>query len=323
MMVVFTSRSEKKALYTVRRILDSFADRIGNDTWKTVITAEGLSAVRTLLRKSATKNTAVACHWIRSRSRSELVWVIGNRECFNDNGIVPVHSTRTNILHREWENGWTYLPLLKALVAVAALFHDYGKASDHFQQKLKSRSLERDPFRHEWMSCKLLEMIVKHAGSGVHESNDCKWLQILQNGELDICSIARMVASEQDGKINFNKLPPLAQSVCWLILCHHKLPDLADKEKCRSFKDVSKKEFNEMLNSIHADWGYENTQALNKDGCFTFSEGLVGPKQVQWHKAVKKWTYRLLENREAFLCLFNNKTNKNALGSSLTMPVYV
>lgn len=62
MMVVFTSRSEKKALYTVRRILDSFADRIGNDTWKTVITAEGLSAVRTLLRKSATKNTAVACH---------------------------------------------------------------------------------------------------------------------------------------------------------------------------------------------------------------------------------------------------------------------
>lgn len=312
MMVVFTSRSEKKALYTVRRILDSFADRIGNDTWKTVITAEGLSAIRTLLRKSATKNMAVACHWIRSRSRSDLVWVVGNRECFNDNGIVPVHSTKINILHREWENGWTYLPLLKAMVAVAALFHDYGKASDHFQQKLKSRSLERDPFRHEWMSCKLLEAIVKQAGSGAHESNDCKWLQILQNGEMDICSIARMVASEQDGKINFNKLPPLAQSVCWLILCHHKLPDLADKEKCRSFKDVSKKEFNEMLNSIHADWGYENNQALNKDGCFTFSEGLVGPKQVQWHKAVKKWTHRLLENREAFLCLFNDKTDKNA-----------
>lgn len=42
MMVIFTSKSEKKAIYTVRRILDSFADRIGNDTWKTVITQEGL-----------------------------------------------------------------------------------------------------------------------------------------------------------------------------------------------------------------------------------------------------------------------------------------
>lgn len=39
----------------------------------TVITEEGLIAVKTLLRKIATKNTAEACHWIRSRSRRELV----------------------------------------------------------------------------------------------------------------------------------------------------------------------------------------------------------------------------------------------------------
>lgn len=43
MMVIFTSRSEKKAIYTVRRILDSFADRIGNDTWK----ADGAGAFAT------------------------------------------------------------------------------------------------------------------------------------------------------------------------------------------------------------------------------------------------------------------------------------
>ena len=55
MMVIFTSRSEKKAIYTVRRILDSFADRIGNDTWKTVITQEGLLTVQALLRRTATK----------------------------------------------------------------------------------------------------------------------------------------------------------------------------------------------------------------------------------------------------------------------------
>ncbi len=84
MMVIFTSRSEKKAIYTVRRILDSFADRIGNDTWKTVITQEGLLTVQALLRRTATKSTAVACHWIRSRSHSELVWIVGKRDMFNE-----------------------------------------------------------------------------------------------------------------------------------------------------------------------------------------------------------------------------------------------
>ena len=57
MMVLFTSRSEKKALLTVRRILDQFADRIGNDTWQTIMTQEGVQEVKTLLRRSATKST--------------------------------------------------------------------------------------------------------------------------------------------------------------------------------------------------------------------------------------------------------------------------
>ena len=51
MMVLFTSRSEKKALLTVRRILDQFADRIGNDTWQTIMTQEGVQEVRMLLRR--------------------------------------------------------------------------------------------------------------------------------------------------------------------------------------------------------------------------------------------------------------------------------
>ena len=89
MMVLFTSRSEKKALLTVRRILDQFADRIGNDTWQTIMTQEGVQEVKTLLRRSATKSTAVSCRWIRSRNRSQLLWVVGNRDKFNEEGMVP------------------------------------------------------------------------------------------------------------------------------------------------------------------------------------------------------------------------------------------
>jgi CRISPR-associated endonuclease/helicase Cas3 len=98
MMVTFVSQCEKKALNRTRRVLDAFANRIGDRTWQTVITEDGLIAVKTLLRKTATKNTAVACHWIRSRSRSELVWIVGNRDKFNAQGIVPVNYTSKELI---------------------------------------------------------------------------------------------------------------------------------------------------------------------------------------------------------------------------------
>ena len=77
MMVTFVSECEKKALVRTRKVLDAYANRIGSNTWQTVITQEGLLAVKKSLRKTVSKNTAVSCHWIRSRSRSELVWVVG------------------------------------------------------------------------------------------------------------------------------------------------------------------------------------------------------------------------------------------------------
>ncbi len=98
MMVTFVSECEKKALTRTRRVLDAFANRIGSRTWQTVITEDGLIAVKILLRKTATKNTAVACHWIRSRSRSELVWIVGNREQFDQQGIVPVNTTSKELI---------------------------------------------------------------------------------------------------------------------------------------------------------------------------------------------------------------------------------
>lgn len=93
MMVTFISQCQKNALKKTRRVLDAFADRIGNSAWQTVITEDGLLAVKKMLRQTASKNTAVSCHWIRSRSRSELLWVVGSKDQFNSQGIVPVNFT--------------------------------------------------------------------------------------------------------------------------------------------------------------------------------------------------------------------------------------
>ena len=102
----FVSQCEKKALKRTRRILDAFANRIGSNVWQTAITEDGLMTVKRLLRQSATRSTAVSCHRVRTRQRTELLWIVGNKRNFNEVGIVPVNSTKRNILHREWENDW-------------------------------------------------------------------------------------------------------------------------------------------------------------------------------------------------------------------------
>ena len=41
MIVTFISQCEKNALKNTRRVLDSLANRIGDNTWQTIITQEG------------------------------------------------------------------------------------------------------------------------------------------------------------------------------------------------------------------------------------------------------------------------------------------
>ena len=75
MNVLLVSQCSKRALTETRRILDQFAERRGDRTWQTAITQQGLDTLRMLLRKTARKNTAIACHWIRGQNHSELLWV--------------------------------------------------------------------------------------------------------------------------------------------------------------------------------------------------------------------------------------------------------
>ena len=56
MMVLFQSECDKNALKKTRRILDSFANRTGRRSWQTVITQEGLEAVKKLLKRAASKD---------------------------------------------------------------------------------------------------------------------------------------------------------------------------------------------------------------------------------------------------------------------------
>lgn len=225
-MVTFVSQCEKKALNRTRRVLDAFADRIGDNTWQTVITQEGLLAVKKLLRKTATKNTAVSCHWIRSRSRTELVWVVGNKDKFNAQGIVPVNMTSMDQqVHEDFSLNKEVIALL---AQISGLFHDVGKAMRLFQEKLnhslqgiKGKSYE--PYRHEWVSLRIFQAFV-------NDQTDEEWLTSLKNindsfeEKMLLSLVGLRDGIDKNIENPLENLPPVAKLVAWLIVSHHKLP---------------------------------------------------------------------------------------------------
>lgn len=290
MMVIFVSQCEKNALPKTRRVLDAFANRIGDNTWRTVITEEGLKTVKKMLRQTASKSTAVACHWIRSRSRSQLVWIVGNRKKFDENGVVPVNYTEKDI--PKYENDWHYLPVIKALTAISALFHDWGKATVLFQNKLKNISKQGDPLRHEWISCLLFTAFVKSCGT---EIDDIQWLYSLSEGNIDETSIIKSI-SPLDEK-PFRQLPPVANIIIWLIVSHHRMPFI--DHKIDDYRDEPAINMESVLKWVGKNWGYENRHDENEyqrrlKDCFKFDNGLM-TDSVLWLKQLKKWSQKLID----------------------------
>jgi CRISPR-associated endonuclease/helicase Cas3 len=231
--VLLISQCDKRALVETRRILDQFAERRGERTWQTPITQAGLDTLRKLLRKSARKNTAVACHWIRGLDHSELLWIVGDARRFNTNGAVPTNTTANDVLRRTDENDWHTAEDIRLLAQLAALLHDLGKASVAFQERLAGKRQEKNLYRHERVSLRLFLAFVG-------DDNDASWLARMASedgGASTWIAPNRYLRDGVDIGIEchpfrtLTERAPLAAAIGWLIVTHHRLPVIPYKNE--------------------------------------------------------------------------------------------
>lgn len=300
MNIMLVSQCSKNALAETRKIIDQFAERRGDRTWQTPITLQGLDVLRKLLKKSARRNTAVACHWIRSKNHTELLWVVGNQRKFNVDGATPTNITERNILRSEDENSWHNTEVIALFASIAGLFHDFGKANFLFQQKIdpKVKTPGFEPYRHEWVSLRLFQAFVA-------DKTDRQWLTELASitSDFEKVVLGKLYAdsSEKEPLSPVAGLAPVAKLVGWLVVSHHRLPIFPDKksELKPSLQNVEgwlSTEFNALWNSKNSSDIWEEQQ-LEKNWLFPHGTPLLSST---WRKKARAISQRALNCARLF-----------------------
>ncbi|XKM12890.1 type I-F CRISPR-associated helicase Cas3f [Orbaceae bacterium ac157xtp] len=316
MNILLISQCQKNALKETRRIIDQFAERCGERTWQTAITQAGLETLRKLLRKTARKNTAVACYWTRGKNKTELLWIVGDRKQFNDQGRVPTNRSKRDILRSNDENAWQHATSIQIIATLAALLHDLGKATCGFQAKLQKFPEHADIFRHEWISLQLFILMVadcktnkdvldRLANFAHYQQQNPNWYKALEQ-------------IKNQKELPLDKKPTIVTWIGWLIVSHHRMPlTFADeawnsteqkfnKTKSKNsinneFEPLTSKRFFKRFTAV-SKWIWNPLSAHPKPQQFwKLAENITSDKD--WQKSLTRWANKALNHPNLFAIL--------------------
>ena len=185
------------------------------------------------------------------------------------------------------KNALTDITLLSRL---AALLHDPGKACRAFQKSLISKDISRNTYRHEWVSLRLFQAFVGDASDDTEwlkrmayptEENDSRWTSKLQKDGTDA-----------ESPTPFEKMPPLAQAIGWLVVSHHRLPALPPLKDFNGFRASM---LSRIPECITAEWNqtFKDAPFPLDDDYWTFDEGIPTTTD-QWKDRASQLARELL-----------------------------
>lgn len=304
MNILLISQCHKNALTETRRILDQFAERCGDRVWQTAITQAGLETLHQMLRKTARKNTAVACYWTHAKNTTDLLWIVGDKSQFNTQGRVPTNRTERNILRAQDEDNWLSMHTIQILASLAALMHDLGKSTIAFQHKLKANKRPpADCYRHEWISARLFEAMIFGC------TTDKEWLERLAHWSDYVQQHPNWLADNQFNEGDkpyrqYGSMPPIAKAIIWLIVSHHRLPFTSRVigTKTSNEREVANCVKREMeLNAFYQffmpaeHWVRNKSEHPAPKDFWRFKH--LACESVKWQHALTRWANKALQHQ--------------------------
>lgn len=249
MIILAVNNSNSKSILRAKKILSKYLFQVSNSTFIGKVSISTYEKIVEELKGKSLKSLSVQIYKFYKK-RYEMCYNIGNLNdisngvyCFKTSNII-----KDKFFMLKLNNS---LQLLKEITILSGLFHDLGKNTVKFQNKLKNteNSSKVDFVRHEVISYLIVKNIkdqiidfFKNENKSFKNkdlnnniffdflSNMENIKSIFQNIKLDYSNVGDIIGEMSISENNFKNHQTIINYVSWLVLTHHKLSDDLKKE---------------------------------------------------------------------------------------------